>query len=208
MITFPKHTFVGKFLAKEQLYSRDIITGTLKQSLIDDVAKITIEYNFSSRTLNVEEGTVFPEITVLKIVLKRREINMRLLDALDRAIPSSYILFILESDDEQCVSIAHKEKTTTITLSKRWCSEWSDALSLDIRGTTIDQIYRGFIEQVSGGSVSGNSAEQLRDSVANDIERDKIMRQIAKLESKLYNENQLNKQIEIKHEIERLKGKL
>ena len=93
-------------------------------------------------------------------------------------------------------------------MSKRWCSEWSDALSLDIRGTTIDQIYRGFIEQVSGGSVSGNSAEQLRDSVANDIERDKIMRQIAKLESKLYNENQLNKQIEIKHEIERLKGKL
>ena len=208
MITFPKGTFVGRFLAKEQLYKRDVVDGTLKQSLIDDIAKITIEYNLSSRTLNVEPGNTFPEITVLKLVLKHKKFNEKLLNAIDKSILSSYVLFILEYEDEQLLSIAFKDKTTAITISKRWNTEWSENHALDINGSTIDQIYRNFIEQISGGLVGGNNAEQIKDSVSQDIERDKILRQIAKLEVKLHSENQLNKQIEIKHQISALKEKI
>lgn len=208
MIEFPKSTFVGKFLSKEQLYKRDVVDGALKQSLIDDIAKITIEYNLSSRTLNVEPGAVFPEITVLKLVLKHKKFNEKLLNAIDKSILSSYVLFILEFEDEQLLSIAFKDKTTTITISKRWNTEWSENHTLDIHGSTTDQIYRNFIEQISGGMVTGNNAEQIKDSVTQDLERDKILKQIAKLEQKLHSENQLNKQIEIKHKISALKEKI
>lgn len=208
MIEFPKSTFVGKFLAKEQLYKRDVVDGALKQSLIDDIAKITIEYNLSSRTLNVESGNIFPEITVLKLVLKHKEFNEKLLNAIDKSILSSYVLFILEFEGEQLLSIAFKDKTTTVSVSKRWNTEWSDSHSLSINGSTIDQIYRGFLEQISNGLVSGNNTEQIKDSVIQDLERDKILKQIAKLEQKLHSENQLNKQIEIKHKISALKEKI
>lgn len=208
MIEFPKSTFVGKFLAKEQLYKRDVVDGALKQSLIDDIAKITIEYNLSSRTLNVESGNIFPEITVLKLVLKHKEFNEKLLNAIDKSILSSYVLFILEFEGEQLLSIAFKDKTTTVSVSKRWNTEWSDNHSLSINGSTIDQIYRGFLEQISNGLVSGNNTEQIKDSVIQDLERDKILKQIAKLEQKLHSENQLNKQIEIKHKISALKEKI
>ena len=208
MIEFPKSTFVGKFLAKEQLYKRDVVDGTLKQALVDDIAKITIEYNLSSRTLNVEPGNIFPEITVLKLVLKHKEFKEKLLNAIDKSILSSYVLFILEFEGEQLLSIAFKDKTTAITISKRWNTEWSDDHTLNINGSTIDQIYRGFIEQISNGLVHGNNSEQIKDSVCQDIERDKILRQIARLEAKLHSENQLNKQIEIKHQISALKEKI
>ena len=208
MIEFPKSTFVGKFLAKEQLYKRDVVDGTLKQALVDDVAKITIEYNLSSRTLNVEPGNIFPEITVLKLVLKHKEFKEKLLNAIDKSILSSYVLFVLEFEGEQLLSIAFKDKTTAITVSKRWNTEWSDNHTLNINGSTIDQIYRGFIEQISNGLVHGNNSEQIKDSVGQDIERDKILRQIARLEAKLHSENQLNKQIEIKHQISALKEKI
>ena len=208
MIEFPKSTFVGKFLAKEQLYKRDVVDGALKQSLIDDIAKITIEYNLSSRTLNVESGNIFPEITVLKLVLKHKEFNEKLLNAIDKSILSSYVLFILEFEGEQLLSIAFKDKTTTVSVSKRWNTEWSDNHSLSINGSTIDQIYRGFLEQISNGLVSGNNTEQIKESVIQDLERDKILKQIAKLEQKLHSENQLNKQIEIKHKISALKEKI
>lgn len=208
MIEFPKSTFVGKFLAKEQLYKRDVVDGTLKQALVDDIAKITIEYNLSSRTLNVEPGNTFPEITVLKLVLKHKKFNDKLLNAIDKSILSSYVLFILEFEGEQLLSIAFKDKTTAITISKRWNTEWSENHALDINGSTIDQIYRNFIEQISGGLVGGNNAEQIKDSVSQDIERDKILRQIARLKAKLHSENQLNKQIEIKHQIKALKEKI
>ena len=164
MIEFPKSTFVGKFLAKEQLYKRDVVDGTLKQALVDDVAKITIEYNLSSRTLNVEPGTIFPEITVLKLVLKHKEFKEKLLNAIDKSILSSYVLFILEFEGEQLLSIAFKDKTTAITVSKRWNTEWSDDHTLNINGSTIDQIYRGFIEQISNGLVHGNNSEQIKDT--------------------------------------------
>ena len=208
MITFPKSTFVGKFLSKEQLYKRDVVDGALKQSLIDDIAKITIEYNLSSRTLNVESGNIFPEITVLKLQLKHKKFSEKLLNALDKSILSSYVLFILEFEGEQLLSIAFKDKTTTVTISKRWNTDWSDSLDLEIKGSTIDQIYRNFIEQISGGNVSGNNTEQIKESVTQDIERDKILKQIAKLEQKLHSENQLNKQIDIKHQISALKEKI
>lgn len=208
MIVFPKGTFVGKFLSKEQLYSRGIISGTLKQALIEDVVKITIEYNFSHRTLNVEDGSIFPEITVLKLVLKHKDINEKLLDAIDKAIPSSYVLFMLEYEDEQQLSIAYKDKGSTITITKRWNTDWSNDLKLDINGSTIEQIYRNFIEQISGGKVQGNNTEQIKESISLDIEKDKILKQIEKLESKLYSETQLNKKIEIKHQIDALKEKI
>lgn len=208
MIAFPKSTFVGRFLAKEQLYKRDVVDGGLKQSLIADIAKITIEYNLSARTLNVEPGAIFPEITVLKLVLKHKKVNEKLLNAIDKSILSSYVLFILEFENEQSLSIAFKDKTTVTSISKRWNTEWSEDIGLDINGSTIDQIYRNFIEQISGGLVGGNNADQIKDSVAQDIERDKILRQIAKLESKMYSESQLNKQIEIKHQISALKEKI
>ena len=130
------------------------------------------------------------------------------MNAIDKSILSSYVLFVLEFEGEQLLSIAFKDKTTAITISKRWNTEWSENHALDINGSTIDQIYRNFIEQISGGLVGGNNEEQIKDSVSQDIERDKILRQIAKLEVKLHSENQLNKQIEIKHQISALKEKI
>ena len=42
-MNWPKSTEIGKFLAKERFYSHDAVSGTLKQALVEDVEKITVE---------------------------------------------------------------------------------------------------------------------------------------------------------------------
>ena len=66
-MNWPKTTEIGKFLAKERFYAQNTLTGTLKQALVDDVEKITISNRLARDTLNVDAGTEFPEILVLKI---------------------------------------------------------------------------------------------------------------------------------------------
>lgn len=208
-MNWPKRTEIGKFLAKERLYAQDAVSGSLKQALIDDVDKITISHRFARDTLNVDVGTEFPEILVLHIKLKHKKINEKLLDALDKSICAGYVLFILEYSNKLCASISHKTINTksVSTIDRRWTTNWSDDLNLELLGTTLDKVYSGLISQISDGRVQTESGN-LESAVNKDIERAKLEKEIADLEQKLSRTAQLNKKFDIKDQIRKLEQKV
>lgn len=208
-MNWPKTTEIGKFLAKERFYAQNTLTGALKQALVDEVEKITISNRLARDTLNVDAGTEFPEILVLKIKLKHKKINEKLLDALDKTICAGYVLFILEYGDKQCASIAHKTINTkdSSTIDKRWTTDWEDNLGLELWGTTLDKIYESLITQISNGRVQTDCGN-LASAVNNDIERTKLEKRIEDLEQKLHRTVQLNKKFEIKDQIRKLEQKV
>ena len=208
-MNWPKSTEIGKFLAKERFYSHDAVSGALKQALVEDVEKITISHRLARDTLNVDAGTEFPEILVLNIKLRQSKVNEKLLDALDKSIRSGYVLFILEYNEKECASISHKaiNAKECCTIDKRWTTDWTDKVDVELRGTTLDAIYASLIEQVSQGRVA-SGASGLADAVNRDIERAKLEKQIAELNQKLRNTDQLNKKFEIKDKIRTLEQKV
>lgn len=208
-MNWPKTTEIGKFLAKERFYAQNTLTGTLKQALVDDIEKITISNRLARDTLNVDAGTEFPEILVLKIKLKHKKINEKLLDALDKTICAGYVLFILEYGDKQCASIAYKmiNSKDSSTIDRRWTTNWSDDLDLELRGTTLDKIYESLITQISNGRIQTDYGS-LASAVNNDIERAKLEKQIIDLEQKLHRTVQLNKKFEIKDQIRKIEAKV
>jgi hypothetical protein len=208
-MNWPKSTEIGKFLAKERFYSHDAVSGALKQALVEDVEKITISHRLARDTLNVDAGTEFPEILVLNIKLRQSKVNEKLLDALDKSIRSGYVLFMLEYNEKEYASISHKTVNAkeSCTIDKRWTTDWTDKVDLELRGTTLDAIYAGLIEQVSQGRVA-SGASGLADAVNRDIERAKLEKQIAELNQKLRNTDQLNKKFEIKDKIRTLEQKV
>ena len=137
-MNWPKPTEIGKFLAKERFYSHDAVSGTLKQALVEEVEKITISHRLARDTLNVDAGTEFPEILVLNIKLRQSKVNEKLLDALDKSIRSGYVLFMLEYNEKECASISHKTVNAkeSCTIDKRWTTDWTDKVDLELRGTT------------------------------------------------------------------------
>lgn len=208
-MNWPKTTVIGRVLSKEKIYAQGNLTGALRRALVDDVEKITIAHRLARETLNVDIGTEFPEILVLNIKLKQKNINENLLNALDKSIRAGYVLFILEYSGQQCASISHKTINAKgdSTIDRRWTCDWADDIELELRGTTVDALYRALIEQISDGRINAVGGA-LRDAVNRDVERLRLEKQIEKLEKKLYSENQLNKQIEIKRQISALKEKI
>jgi hypothetical protein len=185
-MNWPKSTEIGKFLAKERFYSHDAVSGALKQALVEDVEKITISHRLARDTLNVDAGTEFPEILVLNIKLRQSKVNEKLLDALDKSIRSGYVLFMLEYNEKESASISHKtiNAKESCTIDKRWTTDWTDKVDVELRGTTLDAIYACLIEQVSQGRVA-SGASGLADAVNRDIERAKLEKKIAELNQKL-----------------------
>ena len=80
-------------------------------------------------------------------------------------------------------------------------------MNLELHGTTLDKIYNGFIEQISGGRVKTEGVG-LQNAVDRDIERTKLEKQISDLEQKLRTTVQLNKKFEIKDQIRKIEAKV
>lgn len=210
---FPKSTIIAeKFIAKDKFYSHGDFTTKLKKSMVDDVARIVVVNQFSQKTLNVEQGKVFPEIIVIKLLLKNKDFNKDILDIMDKSIRASYVLFMLEYDNSISFSIAFKDRNVDkISITKRWTSPFAIEYSLNIEGVSIDLIYESLIEQIA--TLSGNNFvkrrdKNLKEEVNITISNEKLERKIAQLENKMRNEKQFKKQIEIKAEIKQLKEEL
>jgi len=209
MIVFPKSTEYGKTLPKAKLFEQEGIRGKIRTVITDDVLKITIANKLADETLNIDTGKIFPEILVLKIALKNRAFNEKVLDAIDKGIRAAFVLFVLEYEGEQKLSIAFKDKIgDKITLAKRWTTEWVSDLELEIEGRSIDAVYEGFIRQISSGTLIKDTNKSLKEKIVCIINAEKIEKEISRLETKMKNEKQFNKKLKIKTEIKKLKEQL
>ena len=72
----------------------------------------------------------------------------------------------------------------------------------------MDAVYENFVRQIGGKHLLPNRNEPLKDSVARDIHRQELQKQIAGLEVKVRREKQFNKQVLLNEELKRLREKM
>jgi hypothetical protein len=204
MITLPNKTRYGRSIAKEKFYEKAKIIGALKQSFIGDIAKIIAEHKISAKTLNITKGKVFAELHIFRILLKKRDFNIKILDAIDKAV-HQYILFVIEYENSQKASIAYKEKQNgKITTIKRFTSDWTDNLELTLDGNSVDLIYENYMRQISKDKLKDESSKTLSQKVDGALEREKLERLIECLKIRVKNEKQFNKKIELNSKLKLL----
>ena len=76
---------------------------------------------------------------------------------------------------------------------------------MHLEGLTIDAVYENFIRQIAGGQLTRSENTTLKESVEQQKQREQIEKQIAALETKMKKEKQLNRKMELKAEIKKLK---
>lgn len=204
---FPKSTELSnKFIAKEKFYGNGDFNTKQKSLMAASISKIMASHKFSTDTLNISAGKIFPEIMVLRVVLRSKKYDPKLLDAMDKSIRAAFVLFILEYEEKTFASIAFKDKNgDNITIAKRWTTGWAKDLNLEIDGRSIDAVYEHLISQISDGKLIRDAEKNLKEKVIAVITSEKTQKQIAGLELKMKNELQLKKKLEIKVEIKKLK---
>lgn len=198
MLGLPKATELNKKLPKTAVYAKFQMDAAEKAKIDADISRITIVHEVSASKVNIAPGEKVQAFFVLQVALKRREFNERTLIVLSKLIPQNMVL-LLEYNGQTKLAVYH-----TKLLQTPWKDP--DSLSLAIEGLTMDAVWENVIVQIGGIQVQeGNTLDQ---QIAQDEQKAKLEKEIARLQKQLWAEKQPKKKFEIVQRINTLKVKL
>lgn len=143
ILNLPAKTIYGKFIPKEKLYNHADINASTKEKFVRQIERITWTNKISPETVNVKPGK-YSEIEVLRIDLKDGNIDDKLIQIIDRAIPYP-ILFVIYYNDYFYLTMPYKDGTN---IGPYFKSNWMSVVSLMLTGLTIDQIYASILHSI------------------------------------------------------------
>lgn len=210
MLGLPKSTEFNKRIPKQKFYENLSVTPAIKTVFTEQIKIIYWRNKLAATTLNLAPGKLVTEIEVFEIRLTSPDLDEDILRLIDREIPY-HILFLLEYDRKYQAAMGYKEASSSgkaaFKVERYYRTEWltEEELSLHLEGLTIDAVYENFIRQIAGGQLTRSENTTLKESVEQQKQREQIEKQIAALETKMKKEKQLNRKMELKAEIKKLK---
>ncbi len=199
MLGLPSSTVVNHRIAKEKLYQNATLTPQVREMLKVQIDSIFWRNKLADSTMAISAGETIQEIQIFEIQLRQKKLDKRVLSAICKAIPYK-ILFILVFEDE---AQAWLEVSGTF-YNTAW--QLLDDFSLKFEGLNLDAVYENLARQISGGRLGTDG--DIEEAVDRDKQRQRLEREIAALEKKVLRENQFNKQVELKGELNQLRKEL
>jgi hypothetical protein len=209
VLNLPKSTEFNKKIPKQKFYDKIEISPEVKRALVEQIKEIRWVNKLSPDTLNLQPGTRVTELEVFLIHLKEQELDERVLRQIDRELPY-HLLFLLEYEGQYKAVIGYKEAaeagTAAFKVNRYYATEWGSQaeLRLELRGLDIDAVYEGYVRQIAGAALIGTQGSDLRESVENAAQQEKLERQLAALDAKIRKEKQPKKKFELVQERKRL----
>ncbi|HQN22918.1 MAG TPA: DUF4391 domain-containing protein [Thermotogota bacterium] len=213
MLAFPKSTLLDRSIPKQKFYLNLKASSSLERLFIDEVKSIRWMYKLAPDTFNIREGETVKEIEVLELSLKGTTISQEIVEAIDREIPY-HLVFVMRYLDKGQIWISYKQdskkKAGTFKVERYYTTDWIpyDDLTLPFDGLTMDRLYESFLLQVAGDRLQREAGDDIQEAVEKDIQREKLERRIQKLENKIRNERQFNRQVGLMAELREAQAQL
>ena len=234
MLVLPKSTEFNKRIPKQKFYEKVPLPPAVKKAFTEQVKKVTWRSKLAANTMSIEKGEQVTEIEVFHVLLNGPDLPVEVLRLIDRAIPY-HILFLLECDGRCRAVIGYKEVTgpdrARVQTDRYYATDWmkEEDLPLHLEGLTLDAVYENFVRQTAGDSLAfggaggsegddeakgeGEGTEEkkgltLKESIELQKLREELEQEIARLEGKMRREKQLNRKMEIRAEVKKLKGQV
>ena len=196
MLGLPKSTELSKQLPKKAIYLKFNMNTAAKDKFDADISRITIVSEISPATTTIAAGESVSAIYVLLVSLKHKDYNEATIAQLNKLINQSMVL-VLECGAERRLAIYH---------TKLIQSEWQPAkdCTLSLKGLNLDDVWDNIVMQIGRIDVEGGNS--LEEQIAADEEREKIQKEIARLEALARKEKQPRKKFELVQKIQLLNG--
>ncbi|MBR1418553.1 MAG: DUF4391 domain-containing protein [Synergistaceae bacterium] len=203
MIDLPESTRIHRRIPKEKFYQRLVLTAALKKKFVSDIDSIFIENSLTAENLRLSKESIITEILLLKIMLKTKEFDGKVLETVARQ-NSHKLLFMLIYKDELQIALFHNKLYSSSWIKAECCA------ALTARGFSLDEIWNGFIEQIAlyderDGSLTGLSIDQ---RLARHEQIAKLEKQIYKAEIAARNEKQPKKSFDLYLKCQKYKQEL
>ena len=230
MINLPSSTYVGKNVPKEKFYSKCAVSTAVKNLFVKYVEQIVWQNKLTAQTMAAEKGLLVNEIDVFEVKMKLAECPRKLFEFIDQNL-HHHNVFVLTYEDQTKLFVNFKEKEKDATFLEAFETPWkpTEEPVLDLSGGNMDEIYESIVRSAGATNIiaacdesnqngsshviaspegAWQSKQSLKDYIEQNKQNQKIKAQIEKLEKKLANEKQFNRQMEIRAEIKRLEIKI
>lgn len=210
MLGLPSTTEYNKRIPKQKFYENLSVNPALKRVFVEQIQNVMWANKIAPTTMSVSEGKEVTEIEVFKITLSNDFLDESALRQMDKQIPY-HILFVLEYNEKYQVWIGYKEVSSgdnAFKVNKYYHTDWLSEQDLQIKidGLDMDSIYANLVRQIGGIENSNNSS--LGEQIADKEQREKLEKEIAKLEKLARTEKQPKKKFEYVQKIKNLKIQL
>ncbi len=212
LFAWPSKAVVARPVAKAKIYAHAKPTAALRALFVDQVESITWAYKLAPESINLPAKPDVPEIEVFEIVLKLPDVNHSVLRCIDKAIPFP-ILFVLRFEGHSQPVAAYKRPSDAA--SGQWvvgeyhAAPWQKddlarpglPVALDLQGL-YEQLLRQHL------AVPARAGESLRDQLDRLSILSAKLAAAAKLESRLVQEKQFNRKVEINAQLRTIRSEL
>ena len=209
MLAFPAKSQVNVKVPKKSFYENLTVNTANKRIFIDQISAIWWRYKLTAESLGVTASDGIDEIEVFEIELLKRDFDSSILRLIDRGIPY-HTVFILTYEGESQLWIAYKEKTGSDSLSvgNYYQTDWmpSDNVDLSAEGLSLDEVYANLFYALSG--LHKDFSKPLKEVIIDYEQRQKLKKEIARLEKQLKKETQPKKKFELHQSIQEMKKRL
>jgi hypothetical protein len=202
---YPKSAAFGRVLPKNKIYEHAGASAALKNLFINQVDQIVWKYKLAPETINLAATRSVSEIQVFAISLRRAELDLDVLRAIDRTIPFQLIFELSWSGKRKAVAAFKRPSEADSTkwvvseyFESGWVDEAAPRLALPVSlnlGALYEQILSALLpdQVVPGEDIQTRFArlEAIR-AKTREVERIKI---------RLDREKQFNKRVSINAEL-------
>ena len=213
MLVLPQSTSFDRRIPKQKFYENLQVSPALKKLFVEQIRSIRWKNKIAPSTMNLAPGQKVMELQIFSIQLNDGTLDEAVLKQIDREVPY-HILFLLEYDGKEQAWVGYKEEaesgTAAFKVNQYYHTEWMkpEELPVRIEGLDMDSVYENLVRQVAGDALITSNEETLKVAVENSQQREKILKQIAALEKKAWNEKQPKRKLELAQEIGSLKERL
>lgn len=196
MLGLPERTEIRKPISKEIIYKTfPDMKGERRKKFDEDISRIIITNELSERTLNLSKGEKISTIFVIQLQLKKREYSKKNIDIIFNMFKQSIVL-VLCFEEKEKVIINYGRNIETDWLNER-------EFSLSLMGSNFDNVFESFVKQI--GNITVEEGNSLEEQIRVNDERQKLLKEIERLEKKAWKEKNPKKKFELVQRINKLK---
>ncbi len=198
MLGLPQLTEMSKQLPKKSIYTKFQMNTAAKEKIDADISRITIVNEIAPNKVNIPAGEDVKSFFVLLVSLKKKEYDEKTIATLSKLIPQN-ILFVLEYENESRLAIYHTKVMQTVWMP-------TEKQKVDLKGLDLDTVWENIV--IAVGRVNIEKGNTLDEQIEINDKKQKLEKEIARLEKQARAEKQPKKKFELVQRIKVLTNQL
>ena len=211
---FPSQAKVDRLIPKNKFYEQGKANTKIEQLFVDQVENIRWAYKLASSTIHLQDQEDLREIQIFRVKSRVEDLDVSILSFIDKLILTPIIFEVVYQDKVKVVATykrLNQADKTKMVIGQYYASEWledHDRVELPIYLKLAD-LYEHFIAQILPIALSKDQ-ENDNESVSIELQLQKsqqlesLQKQLNQLQSKLRNERQFNRRVELNKQLQNL----